>query len=301
MECRAHSYASAVLDGQRLVYHEYTSPSPSSTARPAVNIVFFHGLGLHGGAAMMGALAEAVVGPETRLLAWDAPHHGRSSDRGSPGHGLAAWTYDDSERMVAAAHEFVAHVHSPGTALVLAGHSFGGGLALRIAQAAGARAVLAMAPMIANDRMLQVVHALVGAEVAVACFLYRLARLRPAATTLADPLVPKGGAAVPFRTHLCNYHIARGIEAAAVTCPLLISIGTADPLFSVSQMRRFAAGAVGGGEVHVVPGGTHNLLAHGDCLARWRGALDEWGRAGGCLSHSPSPSEAEVVVEEEAS
>tara|TARA_B110000046_G_scaffold542_1_gene647 strand:+ start:430 stop:1236 length:807 start_codon:yes stop_codon:yes gene_type:complete len=208
------------------------------TPRPAVRgvVVFLHGYGMHARMTRYAPLYAACACHALAVLAWDMPHHGASSDLGTPGH---AWRHGrdlDAEALTADALALVAraHTHFPDVPFVLVGESMGGALATRIAPAVAPAALVCVAgaiPIPTRSRFFVWLRVNAALARAVA-----RAERRGRATALKDPLVR--ARPVPPSAVRAGLQLLAATEPARVRAPILYVCGQRDPVFPWRDAKR---------------------------------------------------------------
>ncbi len=255
---------------------------------PAGRALFVHGFAEHAGRYAPFARRLAAAGVETTLL--DLPGHGRS-----PG---PRARIDDAEALADRLAARLADLGADGLPVAAIGHSFGGALLLRAAQRPGhaTRCVAVTGPYLASAL------ATPAWALALATAASRLApglRTRPVPSGtvsgvrdevdayVRDPLVDRGGVRLASLRELHALGPRVLADAARTRVPVTILHGERDALASVDGSRAFAAAAGDAPvDLHVVPGGAHDLLhdvAATDVEARLLAAL----RAAGVARPAP--------------
>lgn len=293
-EALASRYFKSSASG--LLLHHRTWPAVGA---PKAVVYLVHGLGEHVGRYT--ALAAALTAAHYTVHALDLAGHGASHGERGYVESLAA--------CVADVLEFAARVAPapPGAPRFLLGHSFGGLVALRAAQApAGAalfRGAVLSAPALVPDPALATPF-----NVFLARHLTRLLPKLPVAPLDArkvcsdarvvaayerDPLVHHG--AMRVRT---GQEISEGMDAAraaapAMALPLLLLHGTADELCLVAGSRALAAArAAARGDCALVEyggGALHEILNEPGCAAAATAEIIGW------LDARAAPSAAAVL------
>lgn len=259
----AQACSFTLRDHCHLAAYRYCGPA-------ATTILLLHGVAstayLYNQTA--GLLRQAT---QATVYAVDLRGHGRSE--GSPGDVAYLGQYaDDVANLVATIQR-----KKPGGKIILAGHSMGGGIALRYAQAhpRGVAGLLLLAPLLGQDFFGSAPPAPATSAVAntfMQLHLPRIVGLR-LLNSLGQPeldslpvLFLNLPATVPLRQ--CSYratqsmapeHLASALRAVCV--PLLVVVGSRDEAFTAAAVRQ-AVAASGRGQAEVVDGATHNGIRH---------------------------------------
>ncbi len=261
-------------DGLELHYHAWDAPAPRA------GLVVVHGLAEHG--ARYAPLGQDLAGHGVTVLAMDLRGHGRST--GTRGHAPSfAHLLDDVARLRAVLVERVGVERAIG----ILGHSMGGLIAIRCAQAYPAsfdHAVL-IAPWLGTAMPVPrwktslaawLSRALPGLPIPAGIEAGWLSR-DPAAVREyeADPLVHDR---ITPRLYVeAQAAIRRAfVRPADLACPALFLLAGGDRIVSTSAAERFAAGLPGDRTtVRVYDGHYHELLNEPDA-AEIRRTLRDW-------------------------
>ena len=236
---------------------------PSSDT-PAGVIVFLHGMGMHARSERYTSMIDQWTSHGFAVVAWDCPHHGRSSRIGERGHALSPLRVSEPE-LVADAISLIgvarrAHPHSP---LLLAGESLGGGLALRLAPLVHPAAVCTIGGLVPT-RATRARFAAVGAMLGGARMMRTAAQSPRIAWRQAwrDPLVAKRPP--PLSAARCHRDLVRRTAYACVPCPVLAMVGERDRVYPPLATTRclFACQSLPPLDrvCVVVEGATHDLV-----------------------------------------
>lgn len=238
-------------------------------------VVFLHGYGMHARMTRYAALYDACTRHDLAVVAWDMPHHGASSDLGTPGH---AWRHGrdlDADALVTDAIALTVRTRSrfPGVPLVLVGESLGGALATRVAPAVSPAALVCVAGAVPSRTHFVWLRTNVALARAVA-----RAERRGRAAALQDPLV-RARPVLPSAVR-AGLRLLATTQPARVRAPVLHVCGQRDPVFPWKDAKRALARFERAPRrvLQVVPRVAHDVLdvavspvvafAHEACVAR---------------------------------
>lgn len=261
----AQACSFGLRDHCRLAAYRYPGPA-------ATTILLLHGVAstatLYNQTA--GLLRQAT---QATVYAVDLRGHGRSE--GKPGDVAYLNQYaDDVADLVASIRR-----EKPGGKLILAGHSMGGGIALRYAQAhpQGVEGLLLLAPLLGQDFFASVppapaTPAAPAADAFMQLHLPRIMGLKmlnslgqheldslPVLFFNLPPTVPLRQYSYRANQSMAPEYLASALRAVRV--PLLVVIGSRDEAFAAAAVRQ-AVVASGRGQAYVVAGATHNGIRH---------------------------------------
>ena len=217
--------------------------------------VFFHGFGLHAQMPRYDALYRALGAEGFEVWAWDCPHHGMSSTLGSAAHPLAPLRLPSARNLVVDAIQLIRLARRDNVPCVLVGESMGATLAMRLATLVHPDGLCCIA----------------GGVVSRVSWLSGMCRMAivvwrsPRASyedAKRDPLVRVG--VVPPSVGRTMDTVARRTEWASISCPVLLSVGTRDPIATVPDALRTLARCTGAPvlrrSIHIVKGARHDNL-----------------------------------------
>lgn len=223
-------------DGTPIYYQKYMPESPRAI------IIFLHGFGDH--VARYGSFTRYFVTRGYGVCLFDYRGHGRSGGRRTHVNKFYDYLYDISQFI-----EFIKS-NSPDAPILLAGHGFGGQLAINfvVKYSKGVRGVILSAPSFGVKMEVPKWKLKLGTFAAKWLPIYRVPTNIDPAKLSDDPKIAEEYAKDPYIVRdisvRCGYEIYKNMEllmamASRIHLPILLLHGSADRMTDPEATKRF--------------------------------------------------------------